>query len=487
MQINTNIASLNAQRSLTRAGEQTAVHLQRMSSGLRINSARDDAAGQAISSRMTAEISGLRRANQNINDGISLLQVADGATGALLSNYQRMRELAVQAANDTNSKIDRAAIQQEVNALVAANVDIGQGTRFNNERLLDGGFARQLQVGAGSGQTVDLAIPRAVMLPGYSLGLVNVAPQQSTAVGTAVLGALQYGDLVINNAVVGASASSAGAQPGQGAASAYAVAAAINGAGIRDVSASATNTLDGVVGPTGALPNGAFSVNGVSVGPIAGITDVARAASAAAAISATTGTSGVSASSSGGTLTLTAADGRDIIFSEASAGALGSLGLSSGAHKGTVTITEAARPGAHSMRVGGLNPAQAGISAGTKASVIVGAPDMQLRDVFSPGEPAMDLSTFSGASDALDYLDGKIDEVSGIRSQLGAMNNRLTAAAGNASNAADNLSAARSRILDADYADEATQLTRSQILRQAGASIVAQANALPQQALLLLR
>lgn len=152
-----------------------------------------------------------------------------------------------------------------------------------------------------------------------------------------------------------------------------------------------------------------------------------------------------------------------------------------------MTITEEARPGAHSMRIGGVNPAQAGISPGPKASVIVGAPDMQLRDVFTPGEPPMDLSTYSGASDALDYLDDKIDEVSGIRSQLGAINNRLTAAAGNAGNAADKLSAARSRIVDADYADEAAQLTRSQILRQAGASIVAQANALPQQALLLLR
>lgn len=485
MQINTNITSLNAQRSLTRAGEDLAVHLQRMSSGQRINSARDDAAGQAISSRMTSQINGLRRANQNINDGISALQVADGAAGQLNENYQRMRELAVQAANDTNSKIDRAAIQNEVNALVAANADIVDGARFNNQRLLDGSFSQQLQVGAQAGQVMQLMIPRAVITQGYSTGLVDVAPQQSSAVGTAVLGAINYGDLVINNAAVGAS--SAGAQAGQTADSAYAVAAAINAANILNVSATAANTFDGGVSVGGALGAASFSVNGVAVGAIGGGTAAARAANAAGAISATSGASGVTASASGGTLTLTAIDGRDIVLSEAVAGALGSLGLGGGAHKGTVTITEAPRSGAHSMKIGGNNPAQAGLAAGAQASVRLGAPDYQSRSVFSPGEPPMDLSTFAGASDALDYLDGKLNQVNEVRALLGADMNRLTAAASNAGNAVENLSAARSRILDADYADEAAQLTRSQILRQAGASIVAQANALPQQALLLLR
>jgi flagellin len=485
MQINTNITSLNAQRSLTRAGEDMAVHLQRMSSGQRINSARDDAAGQAVSSRMTAQINGLRRANQNINDGISLLQVADGAAGQLNDNYQRMRELAVQAANDTNSKLDRASIQREVNALVAANADIVDGARFNNQRLLDGSFSQQLQVGAEAGQVLQLAIPRAVITAGYSTGLVDVAPQQSTAIGTAVLGAITAGDVVINNAAVGASV--AGAQAGQTADSAYAVAAAINGAGIPNISATAANSFDGDASVGGALAAASFSVNGVNVGAIGGGTAAARAANAAGAISATTGTSGVTASASGSTLTLTSTDGRDIVLSEAVAGALGSLGLGGGAHKGTVTVDEAPRSGPHNMKVSGNNPAQAGLSSGTQASVRLGAPDYQPRTSYTAGEPPMDLSTYSGANDALDYLDGKIDEVSEIRGQLGAASNRLTAAASNAGNTADNLSAARSRIVDADYADEAMQLTRTQILRAAGASIVAQANALPQQALLLLR
>ena len=485
MQINTNLSSLNAQRSLARSGEDQAVHLQRMSSGRRINSARDDAAGQSISARMTAGVNGLRRASQNINDGISLLQVADGAAGQLHANFQRMRELAVQAANDTNSKIDRAAIQQEAVALAASNADIADGARFNDEKLLDGDFSRQLQVGDGAGQTIQLAIPQALVPQGYTLAIVNVAPQQSTAVGTAVQGAIRYGDVVINNAVVGASA--AGGQPGQSAGSAFAVAAAINAANVRNVSASAANTFDGVAGPTGVLADASFSVNGVDVGPVSDLTAAARAASAAGAISATSATSGVTASASGATLTLSAGDGRDIVLSQSVAGAVESLGFTLGTHKGTVTVTEAPRPGAHTMRVEGANPAAAGLSASKLASVIVGPPVMQQQTVYSPGEPRMDLSTHSGASEALDYLDAKIDQVSTIRALLGATSNRLTAAAGNAGNAADNLVAARSRILDADYASEATQQTRSQILQQAGISMIAQANAMPRQALLLLR
>ena len=483
MQINTNLDSLNAQRSYTRSGADLAVHLQRLSSGLRINSARDDAAGQAIGERMTAQINGLHRATQNINDGISLVQVADGAASQVTENYQRMRELAVQAANDTNKKLDRQSLQQEVNVLVAANVDIVDGARFNNERLLDGSFSSQLQVGAQSGETVQLQIAQAVALPSSGRGLVNVAPQQSTAVGAAVVGALQYADLTINNGAV--VASSAGAQTGQGADSAYALAAAVNASSILGISASAVTTVTGSVGASGALASGALAVNGVAIGAITGTNAAARAADAAAAISAAG--NGVTASSDGGTLTLTAADGRDIFLSETTAGALASLGLAAGANKGVLTITEDAKPGNHTMQIGGANPAKAGLTAGAQPSVVIGAPQLVEQNISTPGEPPMDLSTHSGASDALVYLDAKLAQVDTVRASLGAMNNRLTAAASNAGNTADNLSTARSRIMDTDYANEAAQLTRSDVLSQAGAAMVAQANTLPRQVLQLLR
>ncbi|WP_332856701.1 flagellin, partial [Duganella sp. S19_KUP01_CR8] len=186
-------------------------------------------------------------------------------------------------------------------------------------------------------------------------------------------------------------------------------------------------------------------------------------------------------------LTLSAADGRDIVIAESNPGSVASLGLSLGANKGTVTVSEAARLGAHAMTIAGTNPAAAGLSAGRQAAVVVGPPELVVQDVYSGGEPVQDLSSASGASDALAYYDGKIDEVSSIRSMLGAASNRLSAAASNAESGATNLAAARSRIRDTDYASETALLTRASILRQAGASMLAQANAQPRGALLLLR
>jgi flagellin len=485
MQINTNLFSLNAQRNTARSGEDMLVSMQRLSSGLRINSARDDAAGLAISSRMTASINGLRRAGQNINDGISLLQVADGAAGQLTANFQRMRELAVQAANDTNSRIDRAAIQLEADALAASNADIVDGARFNNLKLLDGSFAQQMQVGARAGDTIQLVLPAALVQQGYTQAIVNMAPQQASAVGGPVLAALKSGDLSINNTSIGASV--AGALPSQGAKSAYAVAAAINAAGVGGISAGATTTVEAAVGALGPLPGASLAINGVDVGAISGATLAARVASAAAAINAVAGSTGVSAGITDDKLTLTAADGRDILLSESLTGAVDSLGLKLGTHTGAVTVTEAARPGTHTMRIAGANPGAAGLGAGKFTSVIVGPNDFQPRQVYSQGEPPLDLSTASGASDALEYLDAKIEQVSAIRTLLGANSNRLASAAGNAENTANNLSAARSRILDTDYAAETAQLTRTRILQQAGLSVLAQANTLPQQALMLLR
>ncbi len=222
MQINSNLQSLAARHSLTRATQDVEQSVQRLSGGQRINGARDDGAGLAISERMTAGINGLNRAGKNINDGIALLQVADGAAGVIADNFQRIRELTVQAANGSNSSSDRGAIQQEVDALVAANYDIAEHTRYNSLNLLDGGFASQLQVGAGAGQTIELRIAPVLAPRGYGQALVDVAPRQASATGT-VSGALVAGGLLINGKAIGPSA--AGSRPGQGSDSAFAVAA----------------------------------------------------------------------------------------------------------------------------------------------------------------------------------------------------------------------------------------------------------------------
>ena len=160
--INTNVASLNAQRNLTSSQGDLATAMQRLSSGLRINSAKDDAAGLAISDRMTSQIRGLNQAARNANDGISMAQTAEGALQETTNILQRMRELAIQAANDTNSSSDRASLQAEVNQLQQEMTRIASSTSFNNRNVLDGTLNNaQFQVGANANETITFSIPSA--------------------------------------------------------------------------------------------------------------------------------------------------------------------------------------------------------------------------------------------------------------------------------------------------------------------------------------
>ena len=482
MEILTNLSSLNAQRSYARAGEGLATSMQRLSSGQRINSARDDAAGLVISERLSADVRGYNQAARNVNDGISLLQVADGAVSTVMDNFQRLRELAVQAGNDSNSDTDRQALQKEADALVKSNLQISADAKFNNINLLDGSYRTQLQVGAAAGDTLTVDIPKLFSLP--TLGTVSVdVPEQAANIKAQAGQALTAGALTINNSAIGATV--AGGQAGQSAASAWAVANAINAAAPKGgVAATASTDLSGDVANGAAIGANTISINGVALGAISGANANALAASAAAAINGAAGATGVTASSSGGTLSLNAADGRDINVGGASAGI---IGLGGGSHHGIVTVTDTASGYVHNVAIGGLNPGAAGFSAGLIASKPTGNTVTILQSANTGGEQAIDLSSNSGASQALDYIDSKIDAASSLRAYLGATQNRLEKAYDNATSETINLSAARERIRDTDYASETAQLTRSKILQQAGASMVAQANSLPQQALLLLR
>jgi flagellin len=223
--IGTNVLSLNAQRNLNSSGTSLATSLQRLSSGLRINSAKDDAAGLAISNRMTAQIRGLNQAARNANDGISLAQTAEGDLAAITTGLQRIRELAVQSANATNSATDRAALQAEAAQLIAEIDRVSVASSFNGVTLLDGTFtSQQFQVGANSGQTINVASIASARTA--DLGQSNTA----TSAGTAVAGAVSAGDLTVNGNAVAATARDAAA-----------IAAAINTAA-SDVTATATNS-----------------------------------------------------------------------------------------------------------------------------------------------------------------------------------------------------------------------------------------------------
>ena len=316
--INTNLNSLVAQNNLATSQSSLATSMQRLSSGLRINSAADDAAGYAIAQRMTSQINGSDQAGRNANDGISLAQTAQGALSQITANLQTMRTLAVQSANGTNSASDRTALNAEFQALSSEIQRVAQSASFNGVNLLDGTFNSQnFQVSANAGGTNTITVSSISSAQTSALG-GSSATTGSSANGTTTTAALAAGDLTLNGYQVGASTT--GAAAGQSAASAYSIASAVNAiASNSGVTAIAnSNTVSG----TGAaitsftsIASGTFSINGVSVGAVAaGGNAAGQGANVAAAINKVSAQTGVTATADAvsGALTLTAADGRDI-------------------------------------------------------------------------------------------------------------------------------------------------------------------------------
>ena len=470
--INTNLNSLTAQRNSTKSQNDLTTAINRLSSGLRINSAKDDAAGLAISERFTSQIRGLNQAARNANDGISLAQTAEGALGSIGSNLQRVRELAVQSANATNSASDRAALQAEASQLVAEIDRVGSQTEFNGTKLLDGTFSsQQFQVGANAGQTIAIAGIGSARTS--ALG-ANYTASKTT---TAATGALAAGDLKINGNAIQASV--AGTLAGQTAGSAFSIAQAINAS---QGAVVATANATGVVGAAGTtntgVAAGALKINGVDVGVTTAGTDAAtQGVLNAAAINAVSAASGVTATVSGtGALTLSAADGRDITIA-GSAGALTDYGLTAATTSGTITLkASSTTSGQADITIAGATPAKAGLTAGTTASALTGTALSQI-----------DISTLAGANTALASVDAALSSVNSSRASLGAIQNRFSSTIENLQTTSENLSASRSRIQDADFAAETANLSRAQVLQQAGTAMIAQANQLPQQVLSLLR
>ncbi|MCE3044995.1 flagellin [Legionella sp. 16cNR16C] len=462
--------SLNSQRSLnvSQKGMQTAI--QRLSSGLRINSAKDDAAGLAISERMTSQIRGMNQAIRNANDGISLAQTAEGAMQETTNILQRMRELSLQSANSSNNSGDRQAIQEEVVQLQSELDRIALNTEFNGQRILDGSFSSaSFQVGANANQTINFAIGS---IKASSIG--GIATQSGTEVSNAA-----STDITI--AIGGGAATTINSSAGftgnaqQDATSAYAKAAAINDAGIAGLSISANTSGTQTVGAIGGTAGDTYdlSVNGVAVFTNQ---DVATALSNTAlrdAINGVSNQTGVIASLNGGDLTLTAADGRNIDITEAGTGfTAGTDGISvtggdfDGTLRGSLTISAT-----NSISIGGT-VATLGLNAAIAKD--------------SLGVDSIDVGTAAGAQSAILRLDSALSSVNSNRAAMGALQNRFESTIANLANVAENLSGARSRIQDADFAAETANLTRAQILQQAGTAMLAQANSLPQSVLSLL-
>ncbi|MES2318016.1 MAG: flagellin [Pseudomonadota bacterium] len=484
--INTNIASLNSQRNLGASQNSLTTSLQRLSSGLRINSAKDDAAGLAITERMTSQIRGNDQAARNANDGISLAQTAEGDLAQIGSNLQRIRELAVQSANGSNSASDRASLNNEASSLIAEIDRVASSSSFNGNKLLDGTFTSQsFQVGANATSNDRISINAISSAKASSLGVGSGSSYAATKAGTGPVttGALTAGELSINGYGVGASTTD-GVSFANGDASGIAKAAAINAVSSQTgvtatVSASAAV---GVVATTfGATSAGDVLVNGVDIGVIgAGTNAVDRGTQTAAAINAKSAQTGVTASSSpAGVVSLAAADGRNITVTTTAGGGTGTgLNAAAAATNTTASTLTLTSSGAAGITVGGTTGlAKAGLSvAFVGATATAGA-----------GVSSLNLTTSTGAQAALATIDSALATINSSRAELGAYQNRFSSVVNSLQTTSENLSASRSRIQDTDFAKETASLTRGQILQQAGTAMLAQANSLPNGVLALLR
>ncbi|MDY1033938.1 flagellin [Stenotrophomonas sp. CFBP8980] len=491
--INTNTMSLNAQRNLSTSGNSLATSIQRLSSGLRINSAKDDAAGLAISERFTTQIRGINQAARNANDGISLAQTAEGALGEIGNNLQRIRELAVQARNATNSDSDRQALNAEVQLLKAEIQRVAEQTNFNGTNLLDGSFTNQaFQIGADQGQTINISqIANANI---KELGNWNQVDTSATFTAIAPAG-------------------TGGGVAGPGLAS-------LSLAGVADPTATFTFEVDGTevtVAADGARDAAglaaevATQINSVRPGlASADGNDVALENTGAAAVVVDTFSNGVAAQTvaaqgaggtatfSAGSFTLTGAKGTATINFAAAGGAgqrasdlVKSINDQSYNTGVTASLDSngrlllASQDGDFTLAGGATLTEQTGLTAGTTAGAAIGS--AWAAGLPKSGFADLDITSTLGADNALNAMDAALTSINSSRADLGAVQNRFSSTIANLTTSSENMSAARSRIRDTDYATETAELTRTQILQQAGTAMLAQANQAPQNVLSLLQ
>ena len=504
--VNTNSAALNAQRQLNSTSNSLSRSFERLSSGLRINGAKDDAAGLSITTRFSAQIRGLNQAVRNSNDGISLAQTAEGALNETTNILQRIRELAVQASNDTNNDSDRASLQAEVSQLKSELDRIAETTNFNGNKVLDGTFlAKDIQVGANVGETLSVSIDgaagddlaRQARYEGdsfVSAGTFGTAAGSTFSISQAGTGGATFLDV---RATVNAddTLSTAGNDF-----SAIAKAAAINdltsSTGVRAIVGETKIEGEASVAAVTLNASDFFTINNVDIAGFA-VTANDADGNLVDAINAVSDETGVVAGlNANGELSLTAADGRNInvVASDVTVStALGFNNLAGGTDVASTVAAAAVGSAIQFIATGKLtlqsNDNFEIETANAASSTLIGF-NTQTQGVYGVNSDksvtSVNISTRSGAVEALDVIDLALENVSASRAKLGALQNRLESTINNLSTTSENLSASRSRILDADFAAETAQLSRNQIIQQAGVSILAQANQQPQIALSLL-
>jgi flagellin len=487
--INTNVASLNAQRNLNESQGALQTALQRLSTGLRINSAKDDAAGLAIAERFTAQIRGLNQATRNANDGISFAQTAEGALGTIGNALQRIRELAVQSANDTNSSSDRQAINNEVSQLIAEVNRVANSTQFNGQNILDGSSGTLVfQVGANEGQTIDVT---GVDARASKLG---ASVQTGETITSSELEAMvTNGDVLTINGTdftFGSDPTTADITEGDVDSVIEALNLKFSETGVQAQKASSTSaTLTYTAATDG---DRVLSINNVDVSIAEGATieDVLDAVNAVSNQTGVTASSEATGTGTTGDIVFANTSGADIELAiDADPAADTTAGETVDNPFGGALAQSAGAAGSESFQAGivlaaevGETPSLSFTGTGTLAQLGLTAGDFT-NEVLGD----VNVLTRENASEALSTLDFALQQINGQRAQLGAVQTRFESTISNLGITAENLSAARSRIQDADFAAETAALTKAQILQQAGTSVLAQANAIPQNVLSLLQ
>ncbi|MCG7530122.1 flagellin [Psychrobium sp. MM17-31] len=477
--VQTNVTSLNAQRNLGTSGSALSTSMQRLSSGLRINSAKDDAAGLQISNRLTSQISGLNVAIRNAGDGISLAQSAEGALQESTNILHRMRDLSIQAANGSNSPEDRRAIQEEVTQLQQELTRIAETTTFGDRKLLDGSFGTEsFQVGAKSFETISMGLA--------AFGARDIGSYEVDIAGDGNDG---YGAVGAANSVSGTLTivSSEGTDSGLGAVgnSAAELAAAIN----RSDSSAKADARTGVeldVSAFGAGGSLSFTLQGSNGTPIQVSAAVASdsATPLANEINKISGKTGITAEVVNDKIVLTSEKGDDINI--ASYVGTNDLGLESLDYEGNATgDTFTVNNGAPAGTATGVVRLSSPINYTVQGSDDSVAPTTVTSAALASVDN-IDVSKATGAQLSISVIDNALAFIDSNRAMMGAIQNRLETTIANLSNVVENNSAARSRIRDTDFAKETAMMTKNQILQQAGTSILSQANQIPQAAVQLL-
>lgn len=494
--INTNILSLTTQNNMNKSQSALGSAIERLSSGQRINSAKDDAAGQAIANRFTSNIKGLTQASRNANDGISLAQTTEGALGEINNNLQRVRELSVQAATGSNSSSDLKSIQDEIKQRLDEIDRVSDQTQFNGVKVLAGNSSMKVQVGANDGETISINLEK---IDSKSLGLqgfnVDGAKQASVDDLTS-----QFKATGTNNFDVGGTAYKTDIN--SGAVTKAGVAQYIDaGTGAFSGTATAANTASTVYTTTATAGAEATSIAAASVGKATGDKFTAQGMEFTVKTAADANGNGVFSAT---------VDGKSVDFttsaSTAPAGTAAEVKTSSALFASVVGggLTTKAAETNRAATLADLD-LQGATKTGSTLTVNGTAYTANAKgdEITDAGGKVMYMSRTANGNttlinedaaasqkstdNQLATVDKALAQVDALRSGLGAVQNRFDSAITNLGNTINNLTSARSRIQDADYSTEVSNMSRAQILQQAGTSVLAQANQVPQTVLSLLR